>query len=276
MSVSRPHASAFVAGNDAPLIDERAANARAHRNGRCDEPPGEPKHTANRVFSDLRFMSHYATEASKCGVPAAAEACRPERMTHPPWRPPASHTVASAANDATRDAHARRRPATRRGTIHAEWWHVGMALLELNWPRLDVRFASARGHLRRPPTTRCSSANAPQPAGTSRRKMALSTPLFHHGTHAANDATRDAHARRRPSVPAPGLGRLSRRPTTRRSSADAPKRAGASERSPSGPPAFRSLLRARCRLAAVINARDRRTLPRLPFRYTWPSRDLAN
>jgi hypothetical protein len=46
MSVSRPHPSAFVARNDAPLIDERARPGRVARRGRsggCQRvPPLDP------------------------------------------------------------------------------------------------------------------------------------------------------------------------------------------------------------------------------------------
>src|SRR3984885_15921572 len=61
MSVSLPHASASLARNDAPRIDERAPNARAHRNRECgDERSGEAQqHAVIGVFAPA-FLQHFA------------------------------------------------------------------------------------------------------------------------------------------------------------------------------------------------------------------------
>jgi hypothetical protein len=72
MSVSLPHASDSLTRNDAPRIDERAPNARAHRNRECsDKRSGEAQqHAVIGVFAPA-FLQHFSLTGWRLSEKAA-------------------------------------------------------------------------------------------------------------------------------------------------------------------------------------------------------------
>jgi hypothetical protein len=177
MTVSRPHYTASIAGNDAPLIGERAEmRGRTGMQG-GDEIPEHQRRTTRPGMGTL------VDELPEIG-----------------W-------------------HCGRR-------------HVGPAPPELHCPREPGKLSAFTHASSRPATMRRPSASAPRRTGAAHWKTAMRTPVRRGSRrlrlakrHAArrNDAARDAHVRRyaRPrSSPA----------TMRRSSANAPQRAGSPQR----------------------------------------------
>ena len=86
MNVSRPHPSAFVAANDAPLIDERAATRGRSATEGGDERAGAK---ARYPFAlQPREPDRTAGTVTRVAATRPAEARTPKPSTHHPLRKP--------------------------------------------------------------------------------------------------------------------------------------------------------------------------------------------
>jgi len=215
--------------HDAPLIGERAATRGRSATEGGDEPAGEtlrviPPNVPYRKARGERRDQGRARSSMTCGATwddvhagasVAGNDAPPIEATRRNGRPHHNGMFAvapaniphrqAAAKRRDRDAHARLRAPNVEGMTASAEGPAGKAALPAG---PDERFRSAPACLRRPP--RCAAHQRPRRNGRAKWKVAMSTPkcpaeartpTFHAATPAANDATRDAHARRRASTP---------------------------------------------------------------------------
>jgi hypothetical protein len=120
MSPSRPYAAALIASNDG------AAYRRTRRNGRSATEGGDERADTKSALSVRAPPSRTGSPGGNLDALAASrpiEARTRRPITQAPRRSPPFHTETPAANDATRDAHARRPPrrAAYRRTRRNAW-----------------------------------------------------------------------------------------------------------------------------------------------------------